>query len=99
VPVFAAIAEAMTAIREGAPEDPDDLLREAYMRTVLREVRRGHENIAVVCGAWHVPALTRKAPVKDDTALLKDAGRARSLSPGCLGRTDGWPRGRVTGPG
>ena len=30
------------------------------MRTVLREVRRKHENIAVVCGAWHVPALARK---------------------------------------
>ncbi|WP_436527536.1 DUF5682 family protein [Actinoplanes sp. HUAS TT8] len=71
VPVFEAIAEAMAAIREGAAEDPDDLLREAYMRGVLREVRRKHENIAVVCGAWHVPALTRKIPVKDDTALLK----------------------------
>ncbi|GLW32594.1 DUF5682 family protein [Actinoplanes regularis] len=71
VPVFEAIAEAMAAIREGAPEDPEDLLREAYMRTVLREVRRRHENIAVVCGAWHVPALTRKVPVKADAALLK----------------------------
>ena len=71
MPAFEAIAEAMTAIRESSPEDPEDLVREAYMRTVLREVRRTHENIAVVCGAWHVPALARKVAVKDDAALLK----------------------------
>src|SRR4051812_28467044 len=64
MPAFEAIAEAMTAIRESAPEDPEDLVREAYMRTVLREERRRTGNIAVVCGAWHVPALARKVPVK-----------------------------------
>ena len=28
--------------------------------------------IAAVCGAWHVPALRRKAPKAEDKALLKD---------------------------
>ncbi|GIF03672.1 DUF5682 family protein [Actinoplanes siamensis] len=93
VPVFDAIAEAMTAIREGAPEEPDDLLREAYMRSVLREVRRRHENIAVVCGAWHVPALTRKVPVRDDTALLKGRRKGKVVFtwvPWTYGRLASW---------
>ncbi len=77
LPAFEAIAEAMAAIRETAPEDPQDLLREAHMRTVLREVRRTHEEIAVVCGAWHVPALSRKVTAKDDAALLKGRKRAK----------------------
>ncbi|GIE33035.1 hypothetical protein Ait01nite_060800 [Actinoplanes italicus] len=93
VPVFEAIAEAMTAIRETSPEDPDDLLREAYMRSVLREERRRHEEIAVVCGAWHVPALTRKVAVKDDTALLKGRPKGKvafTWVPWTYGRLASW---------
>ncbi len=71
VPAFEAVAEAMGAIREAGPEDPHDLVREAYMRTVLRQVRRTHDEIAVVCGAWHVPALTRRVTAAEDAALLK----------------------------
>jgi len=93
MPAFEAIAEAMTAIRDGSPEDPDDLVREAYMRTVLREVRKSHEDIAVVCGAWHVPALARKVPVKDDTALLKGRRKAKvafTWVPWTYGRLASW---------
>ncbi|GAA0538415.1 DUF5682 family protein [Paractinoplanes ferrugineus] len=77
MPAFEGIAEAMTAIRESFPEDPDDLVREAYMRTVLRETRKHYDDIAVVCGAWHVPALTRKVAAKDDAALLKGRRKAK----------------------
>ena len=36
--------------------------REAHMRQALRRaIADGHERIAVVCGAWHVPALDRAA--------------------------------------
>jgi hypothetical protein len=93
MPAFEAIAEAMTAIRDGSPEDPDDLAREAYMRTVLREVRRTHDEIAVVCGAWHVPALTRKVAIKDDTALLKGRKKAKvtfTWVPWTYGRLASW---------
>jgi hypothetical protein len=76
VPAFEAVAEAMAAIRATAPDDPRDLLREAHMRTVLREVRRTHRSIAVVCGAWHVPALTAKVPAAHDAALLKGRRKA-----------------------
>jgi hypothetical protein len=93
MPAFAAIAEAMGAIRESSPEDPEDLVREAYMRGVLREVRRSHDNIAVVCGAWHVPALTRKVTAKDDAALLKGRRKAKvtfTWVPWTYGRLASW---------
>jgi hypothetical protein len=93
MPAFEAIAEAMTAIRENAPEDPEDLLREAHMRTVLREVRRTHENIAVVCGAWHVPALARKVTAREDAALLKGRRKAKvafTWVPWTYGRLASW---------
>jgi hypothetical protein len=93
MPAFEAIAEAMTAIRDGSAEDPDDLVREAYMRTVLREVRKSHDDIAVVCGAWHVPALARKVAVKDDAALLKGRRKGKvafTWVPWTYGRLASW---------
>jgi hypothetical protein len=93
MPAFEAIAEAMTAIRESSREDPDDEVREAYMRTVLREVRRAYENVAVVCGAWHVPALARKVAVKDDAALLKGRRKVKvafTWVPWTYGRLASW---------
>jgi len=71
--LFAAIEEAMTALREHAPApDLREARREAHMRSRVREAQKaGYANIAVVCGAWHVPALVKPATIKDDTALLK----------------------------
>ncbi|MFI2607001.1 DUF5682 family protein [Kitasatospora sp. NPDC018619] len=69
---FAAVAEAMAALRaEGLGESRRDGLREAYMRQQVRAARRaGHRRIAVVCGAFHVPALERMPTVAHDRALL-----------------------------
>ncbi|MEV7777944.1 DUF5682 family protein [Kitasatospora sp. NPDC088351] len=69
---FAAVAEAMTALREeGAGERRRDELREAYMRQQIRAARRaGHRRIAVVCGAFHVPVLAAMPTVAHDRALL-----------------------------
>jgi len=56
--VFAALAEAIAILREQDEPDPRDVVREAHMRKVLRRtVKDGYQRIAVVCGAWHVPAL------------------------------------------
>ncbi|MBF5004078.1 DUF5682 family protein [Diaphorobacter caeni] len=81
--VFDAVAEAMTALRE---ELPNTLRGEAYalreerreatMRQTMREAQKaGHQRIAVICGAWHVPALkaisTTKMTAKADAATLK----------------------------
>ena len=61
--VFAALAEAIGFLRaEDAEPDPRNAVREAYMRKVLRRtVKDGYQRIAVVCGAWHVPALSALA--------------------------------------
>ncbi|MEU7785758.1 DUF5682 family protein [Amycolatopsis sp. NPDC049159] len=71
---FEVIAEAMTALREDEkPPQGNEARREAYMRSVLRRTRKeGFDNIAVVCGAWHVPALTDPLPpASHDQAVLK----------------------------
>lgn len=91
--LFAAILEAMTALRrevdkeKAAPGSEATHLvashhskreahREAWMRRTMRQAHKeGFQNIAVVCGAWHAPALAEtldeKFSAKDDEALLK----------------------------
>ncbi len=47
-------------------------LREALMRRTIRAaLAAGYQRIAVVCGAWHVPALKELKTAKPDDALLK----------------------------
>ena len=71
--VFGAIMEAMAALREGHEPPPREARREAYMRREIRKsLEEGHENVAVVCGAWHAPALdVEKQSAKSDGDLLK----------------------------
>lgn len=72
--IFQAVAEAVAALREelNRPADRRDQLREAWMRKSIRAAQReGYERIAVVCGAWHVPALEAPVKAKDDNELLK----------------------------
>lgn len=79
--VFEGILEAMTALREGHEPPPREARREAYMRRILRNVRKeGYEKIAVVCGAWHAPALVERHSVKDDDALLRGLKKTKVLS-------------------
>lgn len=83
--VFAAIHEAMGALREGAETDPDEAFREeareAHMRSAIRRAaKEGFERIAVICGAWHVPALARhdaKGQATADTATLKSLPKTK----------------------
>jgi len=76
--VFDAIAEAMTVLRAGAGQR--DLIREAYMRRTLRAaVKDGYRNIAVVCGAWHVPALAGPLPAAShDDRLLRGLPKVKA---------------------
>ncbi|WP_063772386.1 DUF5682 family protein [Streptomyces sp. NRRL S-495] len=68
---FAAVAEAMAVLREDGGASLRDRQREAYMRGRIRAARRaGHRRIAVVCGAFHVPALAETPTVAQDRALL-----------------------------
>jgi hypothetical protein len=82
--LFAAIMEAMTALRTELPPRPDPLgieaKREAFMRKTIRAaMKEGHEKIAVVCGAWHAPALVpEKMPtVAEDTKTLADMPKTK----------------------
>ena len=78
---FPFLIEAIGLLRETAPEtDERTLRREAHMRKVLRAARRrGHERIAVVCGAWHAPALRGRLPAaKADNALLTGMPRVKT---------------------
>ncbi|MFF5552312.1 DUF5682 family protein [Streptomyces olivaceoviridis] len=78
---FAAVAEAMGALREryGAGGRPRDLVREAHMRLRLRDARKEFgDAVAVVCGAWHVPALRERTTVTADRTLLKGLPRTRT---------------------
>ncbi|MGP3946951.1 DUF5682 family protein [Streptomyces sp. 6N106] len=78
---FTAVAEAMEALRAeyGHGGHEDDAVREAHMRLRLREARRefGHE-VAVVCGAWHVPALGERTTATADRKLLKGLPKVKA---------------------
>ncbi|HST81298.1 MAG TPA: DUF5682 family protein, partial [Kineosporiaceae bacterium] len=76
--LFSAIGEAMAELRSITPlpswaEQQREARREAYMRTQLRAVlAAGAERVVIVCGAWHVPALTGKLPsAAADARVLK----------------------------
>ncbi|MGB1286534.1 MAG: DUF5682 family protein [Aggregatilineales bacterium] len=74
--LFDAVLEAMTAVREeidGEYEDHREVQREAHMRQMIRQAQHeGYERIAVICGAWHTPALNEMPPEADDLAILAD---------------------------
>jgi uncharacterized protein DUF5682 len=109
-PAFEVIADAMTALRAdeqaGEHSDIHGARREAYMRTVLRRTRKdGFERIAVVCGAWHVPALAEPLPpASRDQALLRGLPKRKTAcawvpwTHGRLAASSGYGAG-VTSPG
>ena len=78
--VFAALAEAIGILREQT-EEPDsrDAVREAHMRKVLRKtIKDGYQRIAVVCGAWHVPALQSLPAAAADDRLLRGLPKVKA---------------------
>jgi hypothetical protein len=78
--VFDAVAEAMTSLREAFPKehDQEEKIREAFMRRAIRQAEREKfQSIAVVCGAWHVPALHARPKQKDDDELLKNLPKTK----------------------
>ncbi|MEU1294026.1 DUF5682 family protein [Streptomyces sp. NPDC005840] len=79
---FLVLEEAMGALREvyGSGGHERDLVREAHMRLQVRAAQRefGADGVAVVCGAWHVPALRRRSTVSADRALLKGLPKVKT---------------------
>src|SRR5437763_725335 len=75
-PPFAALDEAMAELRAQSPPATDQRRedrREAFMRQTLRRALKGADGpVAVVCGAWHAPALSGPLPpATADTAVLR----------------------------
>lgn len=74
--IFATIESAMRSLRNSISEDhpnlQSDLVREAYMRLEIAKAKKKTSGpIAVVCGAWHVPALKEKHTAKSDNERVK----------------------------
>ncbi len=107
---FEAIAMAMTEVRSTAhplsgAEAVQERRREAYMRNALRSAMKTHAKVAVVCGAWHVPALSAPLPpASADTTVLKGLSKtkvAMTWVPWTHGRLASWTGygAGVTSPG
>jgi hypothetical protein len=81
--IFSVILDLMRALRDDKtqPETRETLLREAFMRQTIRAAQKeGFQKIAVVCGAWHGPALADFGKIKaaDDIALLKGLKKSKT---------------------
>ena len=79
--VFHAIASAMAAARADLSDTPPpEARREAHMRQAIRQAERdGFQRVAVVCGAWHAPALEDTAgTAAADERLLRGLKRVRT---------------------
>ncbi len=78
---FPMITEAMAELRPSigsgfesrGPADLTEQRREAYMRQTIRTaLKRGRRRVAVVCGAWHAPALVGPLPpMAHDAKILR----------------------------
>jgi hypothetical protein len=67
-----ALSEAIAALRASEPQPIlRERRREAAMRQAIRLAeRQGLQRVAVVCGAWHAPALAERGPARPDAELL-----------------------------
>ncbi|MEM9990498.1 MAG: DUF5682 family protein [Bacteroidota bacterium] len=83
IAIFEELANMMFNLRTQLQhtESLETLRREAFMRKTLRKaIKEGHQRIAVVCGAWHTPALNglENYPLKQDNALLKGIKKVKT---------------------
>jgi hypothetical protein len=79
--VFTAIHEMMCAVRSQLelPESLTEKRREAHMRKCIRVARtEGFERIAVVCGAYHTPALAQIPSARQDDELLRGLPKVKT---------------------
>lgn len=76
---FAAVGEAMAAVRALERGADDDSVREAAMRRVLRATLKEADRVAMVCGAWHAPALDPAAwpTASGDTRMLTGLAKVK----------------------
>jgi hypothetical protein len=75
-------AQAVAAVAAtAASAELRERLREAHMRKTIRAaIKDGFERIAVVCGAWHTPALADMPPPAADNDLLKGLPKIKTAA-------------------
>jgi hypothetical protein len=81
--LFVGILEAMSALRPDpiATRTVAEARREAFMRRTIRQAQKdGFERIAVICGAWHAPALAAEVTAKADDAVLKGLPKVKTAA-------------------
>jgi hypothetical protein len=81
IEVFTALHELMTAVRAELPAETSsvELRREAHMRRCIRAAKsEGFARIAVVCGAYHTPALDPMPAARADESILKGLRKAKT---------------------
>ncbi len=74
------LMQALRAEKKHA-ESRETLLREAFMRQCVRQAQKdGFQSVAIVCGAWHGPALQdlKNPKAADDAALLKGLKKVKT---------------------
>jgi hypothetical protein len=102
---FEAIAGAMAAVRGSTVDSEREARREAAMRTALRAATKQYARVAVVCGAWHVPALSPPLPTATaDATVLRGLPKSKvnlTWVPWTHGRLASWQGygAGVTSPG
>jgi len=81
-PVFDAITDAMVALREDEGElTHREAAREAHMRLEVKKSEKSATGpVAVICGAYHVPALRAKHTAKTDRELIKSGPKRKTLA-------------------
>lgn len=85
--LFLGILEVINALRNEVeqsekgmffPASPFETQREAFMRQTIREAQsEGFQKIAVVCGAWHAPALVNMPAPAEDAKKLKGLDKVK----------------------
>lgn len=83
--IFPTILQLMRVLREEMAQaiSPMEQRREAFMRETIRKaIKDGHQNIAVICGAWHSPALEdfEKYKPTADKKLLRGIKKVKTKS-------------------
>ena len=81
--VFGAVHEMMSALRAELklPAALTEQRREAWMRKCIRAARtEGFLRIAVVCGAYHTPALAEMPPVRQDDETLRGMAKVKTAA-------------------
>src|SRR5262249_28529767 len=76
--------------RESGDELRREQQREAHMRQSIRAAQKEFDKVAVVCGAWHVPALETMPAAREDTATLKGLAKLK-VNATCIP----WTHGRL----